>query len=199
MEQQCAVVGRLVDRMASEHAVDASHHPIAVDLTSGEFRLLGELRNVSEHGLLDYDVDTLRPWHRISLWLRHLALNVCAPAGVSPHSRWLGFDSGTVLHPIADARDLLEKMLDLYWQGLSRPIHFFPKTSLAFVAKVHTGKPQQAMDAARKAWLGNDFSPGEGGGAYYRLMFPDAAVLDEAFRALAVEVLEPMFACEEQE
>jgi exodeoxyribonuclease V gamma subunit len=59
-------------------------------------------------------------------------------------------------------------LLDLYWQGLSQPLPFFPETSLAWAKAAGTGKEEAR---ARQIWEEGFQRTGEGSNPAYRYFF----------------------------
>jgi exodeoxyribonuclease V gamma subunit len=179
-----------------EHLPAAPLEPLWVDLSFGDLRLTGWLRGVSAAGLFGYGPgDDIKARDRLSLWIRHLVLNALAPAGVACRSLFLARGEAFALRPAAEAHALLGELLNGYWNGLHRPLHFFPRTSHAYV----TAERGDPLARARREWQGTDFgNEGECEEAYYRLAFRGADPLDGEFTRLAKAVYGPMRAHEEE-
>jgi exodeoxyribonuclease V gamma subunit len=102
--------------------------------------------------------------------------------------------------PIARAPALLTDLLGLYWQGLTRPLKFFPRSSLAYaeavLAQAAEGAQREPLSAARASWAGNPFTgaPGESDDAYFEVAFRGQEPLDEDFATTAQEVFGPLLA-----
>jgi len=54
------------------------------------------------------------------------------------------------------------------------------------------------MRAARKEWLGDDYSHGESEDPYLQICFKNIDPLDEEFENLSQEIFGPIAQCEEQ-
>lgn len=172
---------------------DPAPEPLGVDLELAGLRLVGGLAGVGQDGLKDYRMDNIQPRHYLSLWLRHLVLNCLAPEGVELRSQWLGEDRVAKLAPVAEPRERLAALLELYRQGLRWPLRFFPRSAWAYAQAL--GKPKaDPLAAARGQWEGGDFVWGEGRDPYYRLAFRDLDPLDEVFSGLAAAVFQPLLA-----
>ena len=91
--------------------------------------------------------------------------------------------------------EVLGELLDKFWLGLAKPLHFFPESSSIYLqALVLKNKSaEEALRSARNTWLGSDFKPGEGRDPYYQLCFDRTNPLDEQFQDLASGVLGPLF------
>ncbi|MDG4606029.1 MAG: exodeoxyribonuclease V subunit gamma, partial [Candidatus Contendobacter sp.] len=183
-------LGRVLPRRERE-ALD-------VDLTLGEFRLTGRLTGMTLAGRVGYRLASMKANDVLNLWLCHLALNVMAPEGVALQSRWVAEDRDMILEPVEHPELLLRALLDLYWQGTRRLLHFFPNSALAYVEKLQQGKTgEEALRAARLAWEGSDFQsfPPESADTYYQLAFQDTDPLDAEFMDVAHRVFIPVFGC----
>ena len=96
-----------------------------------------------------------------------------------------------MLQSVDGAAQYLEVLLELYWQGLSRPIHFFPESAYAYAKAYVNNKPAPMMNAV-KIWRGNDIVLGEFEDVYYELAFRHSDPLDDEFTELSLEVFEPL-------
>ena len=116
----------------------------------------------------------------------------------------------------ADAAALLRQLLDIYWQGLSQPLRFFPSSALAFAEadikrqqkqaraaqSAATKKPAKPaattspLDKARAEWEGSDFPKrdGEREDVSFDLCFRNVDPLDGEFAQLALTVFTPILA-----
>ncbi len=177
---------------------------LSLDLTIGKFRLTGCLPKLpSQQGLLFYRMSDMKAVDYLNLWLHHLVLNIIAPAGSSLKSCWVAADKDIILNPIGNAKSQLAMLLELYWHGLCSPLHFFPKSALAYAQKIinHIDM-RKASHSARTIWEGSRYyynDPAEGDDPYYRLAFRDTYPLDTKFETLAVEVFKPLFICMQTE
>ena len=164
-----------------------------VDVTVAGVRITGEVAgfDAGKRVLLWWRIGEVRPKDRIEVWLRLLAL---ASAGDRPgraHLIGLGKDGVTQSELLAPNRDdadaLLARWLEVWRQGQSAPLPFFPATSWAWV----TG--QDPDKAAMNAWYDEWRNRGEGRDAYHRMVVGDDPVSD-AFGQLAEALLRPLAA-----
>ena len=97
------------------------------------------------------------------------------------------------LPPIEGSRELLNRLLALYRDGMSYPLRFFPETSLEYAKKARDPKKAfKALADARGKWHGSEFYPGEGKDQHCRRCFGEEEPLDEEFIATAIEIWEPL-------
>ncbi|MDG4550579.1 MAG: exodeoxyribonuclease V subunit gamma [Candidatus Contendobacter sp.] len=184
-------LGRVLPRRAPE--------PVDLELKLDGFELSGRLTGVTPAGRVGYRLASIKANDYLNLWLHHLALNVAAPAGTTLQSRWVAEDREIVLEPVEDAAAHLLELLEWYWRGTRRLLHFFPRSALAYVETLDKDKNQdtdKALRAARRQWEGDDFQQGasERENVYYQLAFRDTDPLDAEFEAVAVAVFGPLFA-----
>lgn len=156
--------------------------PIPVALDVDNARLTGVLRSICPDGLFMYRLAKVTVNDRLSLWIRHLVLNAVAPKGVALASRCIGENAILTLRPVADPIGALEELLELYFTGLVRPLHFFPKSACIYVEE------GALTNKVRNTWFSAPFGdspPCEGDDPYNQLAYRGVDPLDEAFERTA--------------
>jgi exodeoxyribonuclease V gamma subunit len=156
--------------------------PLAVHLDLGRWHLTGQLTGCFRTGRVAWRSGARKAADLVELWLLHLVLHLAGPADLVRRSTYLARDrNGTpqwfVLGPVDDPAPLLRDLLDRYQLGLTRPLHFFPKTALAWAEAA----PGREMARARAAWTTSEWSQGEDAEPAYAWFFADIDPLDEAF------------------
>jgi exodeoxyribonuclease V gamma subunit len=153
--------------------------------------VLGEGKNVhlegwlTQHyqsGLVRYRSGKIRSQDYLSAWIDHLLLAI---HGHAKPTHIVGYDrKDGVVHeiypPIADADyalDLLNELIRLYYQGMTEPLCYFPKTALASVeAGFSRGKWVDNEEKSNKKMSGtfNDsyMMSGEGANTYISRIWP---------------------------
>ncbi len=123
---------------------------------------------------------------RLSLWVEHLLLNALAVPGYPCESLLVCNDLVMTLAPLPNAAALLGDLLELYREGLRRPLPFFPQVSWLFVT--------EGVEKAEARWTGSDHAPqpAESAEPAYSICFGDSDPLDGEFEALARRVFEPL-------
>ncbi len=133
-----------------------------VTLTIGDYTLTGRLDNISANGMVQYRYATMKPKDVIRSWINHLVLNSIQDSTVAENSMttfYAGKEAVYQYGPAAKSILHLEQLLDLYWQGLTEPLHFSPQTSFVFAKEVYKGKnEQEALRKAMVEWEGNGFN-----------------------------------------
>jgi exodeoxyribonuclease V gamma subunit len=96
--------------------------------------------------------------------------------------------------PVKNSQEILENLLEKYWEGLVKPLHFFPRSSWDYAQLVlDKGKSlEDGLTKAHNTWEGNDFTSGEREDAYYQLCFGKINPLDSEFQRIAEEVFGPL-------
>jgi exodeoxyribonuclease V gamma subunit len=185
LAEAAQTVGDLVARVEAV-LPDGPPSPVGIDVVLGDgFRVHGALVPSRLGGVADYRVSASMAKDRVGLWVRHVVL-ACGPTG-GGESRFFGTGGDIVLAPVAGPRDILASLVALYWDGLHRPLPFFPATS---------------YEAARgkdpwKEWRGTptpNAPPKEGEDAYNVLAFRGGEPLGGDFEAIARAFFTPLIA-----
>lgn len=185
-ERTASEVEGFAQRLLAAHPRD-SLEPIPFALQLAGMELRGVLGGVSGEGLLGQRLAECKAKDLLDAWARHLVLNALRPEGVTLLTRWLLQDKLLTFSPLPQPDLPLAALLELYWSGLQRPLHFFPESACAYMKK------ECSMDAARKIWFSNR-GRGEDADPYYRLAFRGIDALDREFEALAQAVFGPLLA-----
>jgi len=118
---------------------------------AGGVILAGALPYLREDGLLMPVYD--KPWVKelLIFWLRHLAAQV---SGLSDRPGRLVYPEGEIrLEPPENASEQLAFFIAAFVRGQSRPLHFMPKSALAWADKQSRGGDEPACrKAAQDVW-----------------------------------------------
>ena len=163
--------------------------PLEIDLQLGAFRLIGKLDRLLPHCQLHYRCASLKMKDIMRCWIEHLVLNAAAQPGYPRESHLIMEDDLKIFTPVDAAAAHLETLLACYWQGLAKPLRFFPRSSYAYASK-------ERIDAAYREWRDDTFSNrlGEGSDPAIRRCFGIIDPFNATFCAIAVELLKPMIA-----
>jgi exodeoxyribonuclease V gamma subunit len=186
----------IVDRVAGKVAAllpGSRLDPVAFEWKPGEVTLVGMLDNLSTAGMLDYRMTRANIHLRVRAWIRHLALNAFGPPEAARTSRCVTEEGVITFGPVDDAKARLGELLDLYWQGLHRPLHFFERTACVYAERGSLDK------TVIGTWEGGYDQDGEGDDPYYELAFRGVDALDDEFERAAQTVFVPMMAAIQQE
>ncbi len=180
LDEVRAFAGSVVEKTGGERPLP----PLEVDLQLGEFRLTGTLEHLWPRQQLHYRCARMKVKDQLRSWIEHLVLNAVAWPGYPVESALVMSNDVKSYRALPDAMTRLERLLGYYWQGLSLPLRFFPRSSWAYAAK-------GSVEAARKEWRDDTFNnyPGEGSDPSIRRCFGGGGGFDEEFCRIAVEVL----------
>jgi len=163
------------------------------DLDIGGYRLTGRLDHLLPTGQLLYRCSKMRENDRIRSWIRHLVL--CSGGSRHPQeTRLLMLDRALRYTSVADAASHLDTLLSLYRQGLTEPLPFFPRASMAWAGKADKSE-RERLEAAVAAWReGYGGREGEGTDPACRRCFGPEPPFGDRFMTIADTVLLPMLA-----
>jgi exodeoxyribonuclease V gamma subunit len=174
-----------------------------VNLSIGDYRITGHLENTSHSGLIQYRYATVKSKDVIRSWISHLVLNSLQESEVcqtGSNTFLAGKNNIFKYVPTAESKQHLEDLLDLYWQGLTEPLYFFPHASFVFAQEIHKGKnEQEALQKAIIEWEGDDFNKkGEKNDPYNQLCCKNMKLSNPLFMAQAKKVFLAAFALQEK-
>ena len=156
--------------------------PIEINLSLADFQLCGWLTSLYSIGRINYRPANLKPKDLLQLWIHHLVLTLLQPPGVQPVSIHAATDATICFRAVDDPEAELELLLRYYQQGLTEPLHFYPRTSHAWAK---TKKETARMNNARRAWHSSFKYTGEEEDQAYEIALRSQEPLDEQFQELA--------------
>ncbi len=167
--------------------LSAPQLPMDIELILGRFLLTGRIDHLFGQGRISWRAAQCKGKDLLKLWLFHLGLHLAQP-GSQIQSFHLATDGLYELTPVQNPERILLELMDMYWQGLSTPLHFYPETSFAFAR----AQEDRKMKAAFNTWNGNMKMPGEQEDRAYTIALCGALPLDEAFTELASTIISPL-------
>lgn len=196
------VIRRLTRQLEEAGLMPEKGKTVDVDIESGDFKIRGQLTGFTAEVQLSLRVATVKGGDFLQAWLRHLLWHA-QPGAAATTTVVAGSDKGKLvqhsLSPPKDTATHLADLLELFWQGQSRPLRLFPQSSFAFSKKSPADSDDSndlapAMKAARDTWDGSDFSFPEKDDDYYDLCFRHTDPLEEDdFAATSQRVFDPIF------
>jgi exodeoxyribonuclease V gamma subunit len=190
--------GSGISSVANEEPLDE----LEMNLSIGEFHLVGRVSNLYPSGKLSYRFGRPRAKDLISLWIEHLVLQSVINDTYSNYSIFYAKDRSKTfvkyeLSPVEKAKDILGTLLQKYWQGQQVLSYLFPESSLAYAEQICQKEKEQAkaLKKAVKAWEPSyNGYPGDGDDHYIQLAVGSSHPLEcEDFREQAVEFWAPFF------
>ncbi len=176
----------------AEPPLPAVHAAFDYPLAGENWQLAGTLGDLRRHGLLRYRYDEVRAADYLAGWITHLFVCAAAPAAVQRQTTWHSRDGSYGLAPCdpQTARAHLGELMALYRDGLSAPLHFFPKSAWAYVRRGNS------LTAARQCWSNpRNAAWGESADPAFQLALRGVTdPLDDAFEHCAQTIFGPMLA-----
>jgi exodeoxyribonuclease V gamma subunit len=165
-----------------------------VELDIEDFKMFDRVTDVYENGVIKTIYANIKPKYLLNTWIYHLIICVLLEQKRSVLSVLICKDAAWEFKPVSSALDILKSLLDIYWKGISEPLHFFPVSSFEYVlAKTQKNRiPPEALKAAQKKWIGSDFSHGESKDPYFERCFGRYDPLDKDFEKISMEIFSPM-------
>ena len=186
-ENACCEVDAFVGIVQGKCGGESPHASLDFELDLSGFRLTGRLDGIWPGRMIRYRLAKLKVKDRMRAWIEHLVLNaVCRED--DPRETLLIMSDGLVVYrPVENAGAILKSLLDLYWQGLTLPLRFFPESAMAFAEK------SWDINKARVKWDDQyNNIPGEGSDPYFRLCFQRTEPFNKEFEKTSRTLLEPL-------
>lgn len=145
--------------------------------------LQGWLTQAYQAGLVRHRSGKIRPQDYLAAWIDHLSMSAM---GVTNRTHMIGYDRKEgVVHliypPIEDrqyAQNLLSELVSLFYQGMTQPLAYFPKTSLAAIdagfsrGGAWADDEEKSLKKMADAFNDGFMSSGEGNNAYISRIWP---------------------------
>ncbi len=169
--------------------------PVELDLSLNGFKLNGRVEDIYPQRMIHYRYAKVKAKDRVRIWIHHLALNSIQTDNYPQTSMLAGSDSVWEYAPMEGSKEILEKLMKIYWSSLKKPLHFFPKASWEYAEQlIEKGRsPENALAGAQKIWRGNDYRRGEiDEDSYFQMCFNQNDPLDSEFQGAALDIFEPV-------
>jgi exodeoxyribonuclease V gamma subunit len=165
-----------------------------VNAVAADFVIHGILRNICSGRMIQYRYAKTNPRDMLRLWIYHLAWCCGANSGDSLESVFIFRDAVLTYRYVKDSRQVLSSLLDLFWDGLQRPLPFFPLSAHAYAEqRIERSKPaHEALRLASRHWLSTPYARGEYEDPYISLCFSESDALDGRFMSIAESIFLPL-------
>ncbi len=174
----------------------------AVDIHIGDIRLTGSIWTSKQHGAVSFRAAKIKASDRVSLWIKHLVATL--NTGHEVESIHVGSDGHSIELAGLDqneANDCLSKLLDIFLQGIKRPLPFIPEPSFVFAKNYLTLMNKhdegtaisKATALAEKQFQKGTYRNGKSlHDRWLEVAFRGRRVFDREFQELALSVFEPL-------
>lgn len=112
---------------------------LELDITINSFSITGRLNNCHDEGIINLRYAAMKVKDIIKSWLYHLTFCSTYYNKKQLSSLLLCMDKEVGFKHVSNSREILAKLLDLYWEGLLTPLNFFPDLAYDYVKQVHIG------------------------------------------------------------
>ena len=182
-------VRKIEDHITGKHLDDHT-----VDINIAGFNLCGRLTDVYEQGLIRIQYVKAKPKYLLKTWVNHVVLCALVEGRRPVKSFLLCKDAAWEFAPVSNSTDILNGLLELFWKGMSEPLHFFPESSFEYARKLLLKNQTipAALNYAKNKWTGNDFARGESEDPYFERCFGKTDPLDDKFEKISEEVFAPL-------
>lgn len=181
------------------HIQETMREPAAFEIELGGFLVRGQIDGVFPQALVHCRMARLKCTDLVTSWLKWLLLNRVDELETPPFCLVAGLGKNRDhqklrVDRIEDPEDHLIQLLNRYYEGLVRPLPYFPSTSEAYVRELlKTGHDRsKALEKAFTSWEGSRFSPGEREDPWFARCFSHCNPLDPEFMELSQSILEPI-------
>jgi exodeoxyribonuclease V gamma subunit len=187
-------VQKLAEVVQSHIAAGKKDEPVEVDLQLKTFRLSGKIHSIYGGQCVHFRTAKLNSKDHLRAWIEHLALCALTEGG-NAETVLIGRDAVVTFGRVPSARAALQTLGELFSEGLTLPLRFFPDSGMAFVEAERAGKGDPFKKAKDK-WEGiyrrNEKPRGERDDVFIGRCFDGHDFLDERFVELARLVFRPL-------
>ncbi len=192
-----------------------SRQPLHVDLEireSGIREVHGQIWTCGKNGAVTFRPATIKAADRLSLWIRHLAATLASEKEVAESIHVGSEGKAFRLGPVSrdNAERFLADLLDIYAEGLKRPVPLLPEASFEFLKKFRSLKKKNEKQgqtgtkwekdalSAALTYAKNKFNKGQfwNGGysadRWTELAFRGRDIFDDEFAKTAFYVFGPV-------
>ncbi|CAN5483767.1 exodeoxyribonuclease V subunit gamma [soil metagenome] len=203
LREMCAAAEEFAT-LVRQHLGESPDEPRDAHLVLDQFTLSARLDKLHSGRLVHYRLTTRKPKDLLTAWINHLIANCESDTeSVLITTDKDGGPSLDFFVPVAREKsdEHLRALLELYTRGLSEPLRFFPRSSLAFVEQMLKPKGKQSpLERAQAKWRKSPepWEPDRGerpeaDDPHFSLVFRNMAEpLDDEFQQLALAVFLPL-------
>jgi exodeoxyribonuclease V gamma subunit len=167
---------------------------VIIDLDIDGFNLTGTVDNIYGGGAVFFRYASAKGMDLLSAWITHLAL--CDSGNFHGDTRLISKNGNFRWKHITGSREILLSLIEVYEEGMTKPVPLFPKSSLKFAETFFDGKKGEPGTRAFKAASSsfrNSFYGGDSDDPYIQKFFGDSYALSDQFRKFTLKVYTPLF------
>ncbi len=180
--------------------------PLEIKIDVSKAVITGYLGNIFTEHLIFYRCANIKAYDLLKAWVSHLAMITMAKPQYPDTTFIIGRDKSWKYSPLSPktAKKILTELTEIYIEGLTRPISFFPYSSFAYAAFIiENGEKykqevfNKAKNKAKKQWESWFYSGEEEDINYKRCFGHKQNPLDEEFCEVSLKIFGP--ACQNME
>ncbi|MDA8137223.1 MAG: exodeoxyribonuclease V subunit gamma [Desulfobacteraceae bacterium] len=170
---------------------------VTTEIELAPFFIQGTIDGIYPSALIKWRLGKWRPKDLIQAFVHHLALQISTVPD-RPQQCMLICQNEIWQFEISEEPEaILKSYLQLYWEGLQRPLFFFSRSSFEYARQIlKLGRSaKEALSAARSVWKGNEFDPAarpESIDPYILRCFGEMDRFTSDFEQLALAVYAPI-------
>jgi exodeoxyribonuclease V gamma subunit len=190
-------VQKLTEIVRGHIAAGKKDEPVEVDLQLKTFRLGGKIHSLYGGQCVHFRTAKLNSKDHLRAWIEHLALCARNKEG-NAETVLIGRDAVVTFGRVPSANAVLQTLCELFSEGLTLPLRFFPASGMAFAEAERLGKGDPLTKANAK-WLGpypqkGEKRRGEKDDVFIVRCFDGPDPLNERFVELARLIFVPLLA-----
>jgi exodeoxyribonuclease V gamma subunit len=187
-----AQVKKFYDRFS--HLLHDKSPGIELSLNVDDITITGRADNIYDGRLIFFRNASERSTDILIPWITHLLL--LGSDKFSGDTISLSKDSAREWGRINDSKEILSDLLNIYREGVRKPIPLFPKSSLKYIDEFYADKQGEpgarALKKAEESFYGG-YTAGDSLDPYIKLFFGDSYTLRKPFIELALRVYSHIF------
>ncbi len=190
-DQQQAII-KFADLIQQQN-LGTKQEDYMLDCSIGDYRLIGNLTNIYQHGSLIYRYSSLKGKDFMLAWLHHLLINQLQ----AQNTHLLAIDETLVFPAELAKTEHLAQLIAIFLQGLQHPHAFFTESSFAYIKQGlklkqsrRTTKPAMLM---AEEMLQKEILYDANMRQLYQNIEPVTEILNADFEALCQQLLLPVW------
>jgi exodeoxyribonuclease V gamma subunit len=186
------VIERYVQRL-EDYRMHKTPETVELNMPVTDFVIHGTLQNIYGNQMILNRYAKINARDMIRLWIYHLVWCCGETSDNSSESIFVARNAVLTYPYIQNSRQTLAHLLEMFWQGLRRPLPFFPLTSYVFAQqRIERSKSEdEALRLAKNQWV-NTYGRSEYDDLYISLCFQETDALDHHFMRTAESIFLPM-------
>jgi exodeoxyribonuclease V gamma subunit len=191
---QLSVEAEVFAGKINHYVKDKQLESLGIDFDISDFSLFGHLPGYVGRELIQIHYADTKPKYLLNTWICHLILSAVIEEKNPSASYMICKDAVWEFAVVEKPKDLLTGLLELYWDGMSEPLPFFPESSFEYVRQIQLKNQTKkaGLNFAQTKWIGSDFVRGESEDPYFELCFGKTNPLNEIFLTTANKIFSPL-------